>query len=145
VTFSRFHIEWTKGLGLPALALVQMTLKKLEEAPMAWAALKKKMFQKREKMGPQQQAEAAKIRQDSETFRVKVDNFRTLFKKKAPFGVRQPALSASSCDLECRSKYFCVEKTGINWLDETCIEIGILIGISKKLYVYMSRRASLNV
>lgn len=58
---------------------------------MAWAGIKKKMFQKREKMGPQQQAEAAKIRQDSEAFRVKVDNFRTLFKKKAPFGVRSSA------------------------------------------------------
>lgn len=63
---------------------------------MAWAALKKKMFQKREKMGAQQQAEAAKIRQDSETFRVKVDNFRALFKKKAPFGVSETCNSSNN-------------------------------------------------
>ena len=80
----RKTVQLLKKYGI---MLSELTLKKLEEAPMAWAALKKKMFQKREKMGAQQQAEAGKIRQDSETFRVKVDNFRALFKKKAPFGV----------------------------------------------------------
>eukprot|EP00898_Chlorokybus_atmophyticus_P007698 jgi/Chlat1/792/Chrsp104S01257 len=69
------------------ITLGEQTLKRLDEAPITWQALKKKMFQVREKLSSRQQEEAAAIREASEGFKTKVDDFRAVFKKKAPFGI----------------------------------------------------------
>eukprot|EP00899_Mesostigma_viride_P009330 jgi/Mesvir1/18399/Mv14277-RA.1 len=69
------------------IAMPDTILKKLEEAPMQWEGIKKKMFQVRESVAGIQEAEAQQIRATSEEFRMKVDDFRQSFLKKAPFGV----------------------------------------------------------
>ena len=68
------------------------TLKKLEEGPMAWADLKKKSLNMRERLAQQQQDEARIIRQKSDDFQVKVEQFRAEFLKQAPFAVAAPRL-----------------------------------------------------
>lgn len=63
------------------------TLKKLEEGPMAWADLKKKSLNMRERLAEQQQQEARIIRNKSDDFMAKVEKFRADFLARAPFGV----------------------------------------------------------
>ncbi|CAD7696266.1 unnamed protein product [Ostreobium quekettii] len=67
--------------------LGDQVLKQLEESPLAWKALKKKMFQRREQLAPLQQAEAIEVRRRSDAFAEKVEDFRKFFMKTAPFFV----------------------------------------------------------
>eukprot|EP00232_Nephroselmis_pyriformis_P019075 CAMPEP_0182900652 /NCGR_PEP_ID=MMETSP0034_2-20130328/28990_1 /TAXON_ID=156128 /ORGANISM="Nephroselmis pyriformis, Strain CCMP717" /LENGTH=4527 /DNA_ID=CAMNT_0025034901 /DNA_START=131 /DNA_END=13711 /DNA_ORIENTATION=+ len=67
------------------IALPDQVLKNLEEAPMMWASVKKKMFTVREKLSNLQQAEAKAIRDKSDEFGGEVESFRKFFQKKAPF------------------------------------------------------------
>lgn len=53
-------------------------LKQLEEAPLAWKGLKKKMFQRREQLAPLQQAEAIEVRRRSDVFSEKVGNHSSI-------------------------------------------------------------------
>eukprot|EP00959_Pyramimonas_sp_CCMP1952_P106324 2223132-Pyramimonas_sp.AAC.1 len=69
------------------IALDDKTLKQLEEAPMTWSSIKKKMFNVREKLSNEQQEEARKIRETSDVFQAKVFEFRASFKELAPFAV----------------------------------------------------------
>ena len=77
----------TYGVSIP-----DATLKKLEEGPMAWADLKKKSLNMRERLAQQQQDEARIIRQKSDDFQVKVEQFRAEFLKQAPFAPSGPRL-----------------------------------------------------
>lgn len=54
-----------------ALGLMQV-LKQLEEAPLTWKGLKKRMFQRREQLAPLQQFEAIEVRRRSDAFSEKV-------------------------------------------------------------------------
>lgn len=47
-------------------------LKQLEEAPLTWKGLKKRMFQRREQLAPLQQFEAIEVRRRSDAFTEKV-------------------------------------------------------------------------
>jgi dynein heavy chain len=69
------------------ITLEEKTLRHLEEAPMTWSGIKKKMFNVREKLSNEQQEEARKIRENSDAFQGKVFEFRSYFKETAPFAV----------------------------------------------------------
>lgn len=47
-------------------------LTQLEEAPLAWKNVKKKMYQRREQLAPLQQSEAIEVRRRSDAFSEKV-------------------------------------------------------------------------
>ncbi|DBB00313.1 TPA: Dynein beta chain, flagellar outer arm [Trebouxia sp. C0004] len=70
-----------------SITVTDVVLKQLEEGPLAWKSLKKKMFQRREILAPLQQAEAIDIRRKSDSFGEKVEDFRKFFQQKAPFNV----------------------------------------------------------
>ncbi|KAA6419077.1 MAG: flagellar outer dynein arm heavy chain beta [Trebouxia sp. A1-2] len=70
-----------------SITMTDVVLKQLEEGPLAWKSLKKKMFQRREILAPLQQAEAIDIRRKSDSFGEKVEDFRKFFQQKAPFSV----------------------------------------------------------
>ncbi|KAK9808985.1 hypothetical protein WJX72_007373 [[Myrmecia] bisecta] len=74
------------------ITMSDTVLKQLEEGPIAWKSLKKKMFQRREALAPLQQAEAIEIRRKSDAFGDKVEDFRKFFQHKAPFAVAGPEL-----------------------------------------------------
>eukprot|EP00951_Prasinocladus_malaysianus_P003015 scaffold21499_cov40-Prasinocladus_malaysianus.AAC.1 len=78
------------------VSLPEEVLKQLEEAPLGWKSLKKKMFQRREQLAPVQQSEAIEIRRKSDAFTAKVEDFRKFFQKMAPFTVPNAELK-----LEC--------------------------------------------
>ena len=70
------------------ISISEDVLKQLEEAPLAWTALKKKSLNVKEKLSMMQQLEARKIREASDAFAKKVEDFRELFQKLAPFAVK---------------------------------------------------------
>ncbi|KAK9843805.1 hypothetical protein WJX81_007069 [Elliptochloris bilobata] len=70
--------------------LSEAVLKQLEEAPLLWKALKKKM---RESLSYLQQAEAVEIRRKSDGFQQRVEDFRAFFLQAAPFAVTEPELA----------------------------------------------------
>jgi dynein heavy chain len=57
----------------------------LEEAPMAWDALVKKTFQKKEEILPMQLAEVDALKIELEEFFLRMREFRNTFRAKAPF------------------------------------------------------------
>eukprot|EP00227_Mantoniella_beaufortii_P011774 CAMPEP_0197579874 /NCGR_PEP_ID=MMETSP1326-20131121/3768_1 /TAXON_ID=1155430 /ORGANISM="Genus nov. species nov., Strain RCC2288" /LENGTH=4505 /DNA_ID=CAMNT_0043143449 /DNA_START=243 /DNA_END=13760 /DNA_ORIENTATION=+ len=69
------------------ISVQDSVLKRLEEAPLAWSALKKKMLNVREKLSLMQQLEARKIRDASDGFGAKVEDFRKMFQVTAPVTV----------------------------------------------------------
>ena len=70
------------------ISVSEEVLKQLEEAPLAWSSLKKKMLNVREKLSLMQQLEARKIRETSDAFGVKVEKFREMFLSTAPVTVK---------------------------------------------------------
>lgn len=54
------------------ISLDESVVKQLEEAPLAWKSLKKKMYQRREQLAPLQQCEAIEVRRRSDAFSEKV-------------------------------------------------------------------------
>eukprot|EP00891_Asterochloris_glomerata_P002883 jgi/Astpho2/2883/Aster-01037 len=69
------------------ITMSEIVLKQLEDGPLQWKGLKKKVFQRREQLAPLQQAEAIEIRRKSDAFGEKVEEFRKFFQQKAPFSV----------------------------------------------------------
>jgi len=69
------------------ITLEDKVLRQLEEAPMTWSGIKKKMFNVREKLSNEQQEEARKIRENSDSFQGKVFEFRSYFRDTSPFAV----------------------------------------------------------
>ena len=69
-----------------SIDLSDAVIKQLDEAPMNWASVKKKMLNVREKLSNLQQEEAAAIRDQSQAFSEEVESFRKSFQAKAPFG-----------------------------------------------------------
>lgn len=59
-------------LGSFNISLDERVLKQLEEAPLAWKGVKKKMYQRREQLAPLQQSEAIEVRRRSDAFSEKV-------------------------------------------------------------------------
>ncbi|KAK9866454.1 hypothetical protein WJX84_011662 [Apatococcus fuscideae] len=74
------------------IVLPDSVLSKLEEGPLLWRSLKKKMFQRREALAAMQQGEAIDIRRKSDAFGERVEEFRKFFQAKAPFTVAGPEL-----------------------------------------------------
>ena len=70
------------------ISVSEEVVKQLEEAPLAWSSLKKKMLNVREKLSLMQQLEARKIRETSDAFGVKVEKFREMFLSTAPVTVK---------------------------------------------------------
>jgi dynein heavy chain, axonemal len=62
----------------------------LEEAPMAWDALIKKTFRKKEEILPMQMAEVDSLKVDLELFFVSMREFRGAFRAEAPFAFTGP-------------------------------------------------------
>lgn len=62
-------------------------VKRLDEAPMSWRNIKKKMASKREGLALMQQLESAEVRRRSDAFGKKVEDFREFFLHRAPFTV----------------------------------------------------------
>eukprot|EP00854_Cymbomonas_tetramitiformis_P002137 gene2137-2836_t len=80
------------------ITLNDKTLKALEEAPMTWGGIKKKMLNVREKLSNEQQAEARAIRETSDNFAMKVEDYRKYFQATAPFAVEESTLKPELCD-----------------------------------------------
>jgi len=85
----RAAVALLKGYGI---AMEEATLAQLDQGPMAWGALRKRMLNLREKLTDLQQEEARVIRERSEAFATRVDAFRAAFQKLAPFAVPGPAI-----------------------------------------------------
>ena len=85
----RAAVALLKGYGI---ALEEATLTQLEQGPMAWGALRKRMLNVRERLTDLQQEEACVIRERSEAFNARVDAFRAAFLKLAPFSVPGPCI-----------------------------------------------------
>ena len=68
----------------------------LEEAPTAWELLVKKTFVKKEEILPLQMAEVEILRQNLDTFGVRVLRFRSAFKKEGPFMSSAPSAAATA-------------------------------------------------
>jgi HK97 family phage major capsid protein len=66
------------------VTVTEDVLRQLEEAPLAWSGMKKKVLNVREKLSLMQQSEARKIRETSDSFGVKVEKFREHFLALAP-------------------------------------------------------------
>ena len=66
------------------ISVSEEILRQLEEAPLAWSGMKKKVLNVREKLSLMQQLEARKIREDSDAFGAKVEKFRETFLAIAP-------------------------------------------------------------
>ena len=71
------------------ISVTEDVLRQLEEAPLAWSGMKKKVLNVREKLSLMQQSEARKIRETSDAFGVKVEKFRENFLKIAPTSVKE--------------------------------------------------------
>jgi len=95
----RKRMDRTEAMFEPLKATVQLlksynimipdaVLEKLESAPTAWTRLKKDMFKRRDAINQMQLLEAREIRERSDGFNEKVENFRAFFQKKAPFGIK---------------------------------------------------------
>eukprot|EP00854_Cymbomonas_tetramitiformis_P010885 gene10885-12880_t len=80
------------------ISMNDKTLKSLEEAPMSWGGVKKKMLNVREKLSNKQQAEARAIREKSDSFTGKVEDYRKYFQTTAPFSVESTTLKPEFCD-----------------------------------------------
>jgi hypothetical protein len=70
------------------ISVSEEILRQLEEAPLAWSGMKKKVLNVREKLSLMQQLEARKIREASDAFGAKVEKFRETFLAIAPTTVR---------------------------------------------------------
>ena len=80
--------ETVKMLKRYGISVPETVQKKLDEAPMQWNQLKKQMLIVREQVSKRQQAEAAKIKLATESFDVKVEEFRKTFLARCPFRVK---------------------------------------------------------
>jgi dynein heavy chain len=69
------------------IVMEEATLSQLEEGPIAWGTIRKRMLNVREKLTDLQQEEARVIRERSDTFTARVEAFRVTFLKLAPFAV----------------------------------------------------------
>lgn len=78
----RATVALLKGYGI---VLEEATLSQLEEGPILWGAVRKRMLNVREKLTDLQQEEARVIRERSDAFAAKVDAFRAAFVRLAPF------------------------------------------------------------
>ena len=70
------------------ISVSEEVLRQLEEAPLAWSGMKKKVLNVREKLSLMQQLEARKIREASDAFGAKVEKFRETFLAIAPTTVK---------------------------------------------------------
>ena len=70
------------------ISVSEEILRQLEEAPLAWSGMKKKVLNVREKLSLMQQLEARKIREASDAFGAKVEKFRETFLAIAPTTVK---------------------------------------------------------
>lgn len=99
------------------ISLSEAVLRQLEEAPLLWKALKRRVFcrraapppapqlracwgrgarlpqRRRESLSYLQQAEAVEIRRKSDAFQQRVEDFRAFFLQAAPFAIAEPELS----------------------------------------------------
>ncbi|CAM9279490.1 unnamed protein product [Choristocarpus tenellus] len=66
----------------------------LEEAPMAWDALVKKTFRKKEEILPMQMAEVDALKEELEGFFLAMREFRNQFRAQAPFAFQGPVEEA---------------------------------------------------
>jgi dynein heavy chain len=85
----RATVTLLKGYGI---ALEETTLTQLEEGPIAWGTIRKRMLNVREKLTDLQQDEARVIRERSDAFTARVEAFRAAFLKLAPFAVAGAAI-----------------------------------------------------
>ena len=83
----RATVQLLKGYGI---ALEENTLTQLEEGPIAWGTIRKRMLNVREKLTDLQQEEGRVIRERSDAFAARVEAFRASFLKLAPFSVAGP-------------------------------------------------------
>ena len=74
------------------IALEEATLAQLEQGPMTWGAVRKRMLNVREKLTDLQQEEARVIRERSDQFTARLDAFRAAFLRLAPFSVPPPGV-----------------------------------------------------
>ena len=81
----RATVALLKGYGIQ---LEETTLSQLEEGPIAWGTIRKRMLNVREKLTDLQQEEARVIRERSDAFTSRVEAFRAAFLKLAPFAVQ---------------------------------------------------------
>lgn len=72
--------------------MIDGVMKRLEEAPIVWAALKKKKFQVREKLADLQRIEAEKIKARSENFITRMNQLQEQVRNEAPFDSFVPNL-----------------------------------------------------
>ena len=78
-------VELLKKYGI---TVTETAIKQLDEAPMKWEALSKKMLNVREKVSTQQQLEAMAIRDAGDAFQQRVEDYRSEFQKVCPFTVK---------------------------------------------------------
>ena len=71
------------------ISVSEEILRQLEEAPLAWSGMKKKVLNVREKLSLMQQLEARKIREASDAFGAKVEIPRDVFGHRADDGERR--------------------------------------------------------
>ncbi len=85
----RAMVALLKSYGI---AMEESTLSQLEEGPIAWGTVRKRMLNVREKLTDLQQDEARIIRERSDAFASRVEAFRASFLKLAPFAVSGPTI-----------------------------------------------------